>query len=72
MQFKATVDETGVIKKATIDGFDISDNLVGFKVEAVTGQPTLVELSLMLVEGELDLAGIKIQGDVDDRSNPSD
>lgn len=72
MRLKIVTDETGVTTEAKLDGFDISSNLIGFQIKAQINEPTIVELSLMLVETDLDLVNVQIQGETYGGSKSTD
>lgn len=69
LRLKAKFDDVGR-GEVMLNDLDISDRLVGLSVKVQVGEPTLVHLDLILVEGELDLASIKLdgasQGETDD------
>lgn len=69
LRLKAKFDDDGR-GEVMLNDLDISDRLVGLSVKVQVGEPTLVHLDLILVEGELDLASIKLdgasQGETDD------
>ncbi len=59
MRFKATVDDTGKAKELSLDGLDIKSNTSAFEVKAAIGEITVVNLTLILVDVELDLANVE-------------
>lgn len=69
LRLKAKFEDDGR-GEVMLNDLDISDRLVGLSVKVQVGEPTLVHLDLILVEGELDLASIKLdgasQGETDD------
>ena len=72
MRFKVVVDETGKLSKATLNDMDISAGLAAFEIKSQIGGITTVELSLILVDVDLDLANIQLQGEDHDRANAAD